>query len=304
MKRTSQIIACFLASVQLSTAQHPSTEVRGKKMSYKTFNLENRKPDQPILVFEHGLGGGNFEQVFAFLPKEMAGIQYDRNGLGNSDADEGLVSGSDLNQRLRELLRKLEIQPPYLLVGHSIGGAYIRLFEAKYPDETAGLVFIDPTDFMLTSTEDQKAKDVSKSKTSYQQIWSINLKAMSETNDMPVGVRNEAKRELRNSSEQFFKEYQELPALKNIPVTVLISYNKPIEKYEEDMNRQLQLGIDIKPWWKAYDDLRIQHYSDLIRNNDKSNVVLLPKYSHGIHFQDPGLTARLIAETFGHCLKN
>ncbi|WP_449399573.1 alpha/beta fold hydrolase [Chryseobacterium wanjuense] len=51
------------------------------------------------------------------------------------------------------------MKPPYLLVGHSVGGAYIRLFSSKFPQDVYGLVFIDPTDFMLTSKENIEAKN-------------------------------------------------------------------------------------------------------------------------------------------------
>lgn len=39
------------------------------------------------------------------------------------------------------------LNPPYLLVGHSFGGAYIRSFASKHPEEIAGLIFVDPIDF-------------------------------------------------------------------------------------------------------------------------------------------------------------
>src|SRR5439155_3562048 len=32
---------------------------------------------------------------------------------------------------------------PYVLVGHSTGGAYVRIFAARYPDEVAGMVLLD-----------------------------------------------------------------------------------------------------------------------------------------------------------------
>jgi pimeloyl-ACP methyl ester carboxylesterase len=41
-------------------------------------------------------------------------------------------------------------KPPYLLVGHSWGGPLIRAFAKEYPDDVAGMVYIDPTDFNET----------------------------------------------------------------------------------------------------------------------------------------------------------
>jgi pimeloyl-ACP methyl ester carboxylesterase len=191
-----------------------------------------------------------------------------------------------------------------LLVGHSLGGALVRLFAAKYPDETAGLMFIDPTDFMLTTVENDQAKSATSSKTGYLEIWKINLSAMTNDSTLPDGVRIDTKRALAASTPAFFKEYQNLPPLKNIPVIALLAYNKPVEPYEEQMNKELDLGIVIKPWWREYDQLRIQHYSGLIANNQNSQIILLPGYSHGIHFQDPLLVAKMLTELHSKCKEN
>jgi pimeloyl-ACP methyl ester carboxylesterase len=48
-------------------------------------------------------------------------------------------------RELRTLLRKAKIDPPYILVGHSLGGMNVRLFAIRYPDEVAGLVLVDAT---------------------------------------------------------------------------------------------------------------------------------------------------------------
>jgi pimeloyl-ACP methyl ester carboxylesterase len=45
------------------------------------------------------------------------------------------------------MLLQKGLKPPYLLVSHSFGGAYIRSFASMYPEEIAGLVFVDPVDF-------------------------------------------------------------------------------------------------------------------------------------------------------------
>ena len=41
---------------------------------------------------------------------------------------------------LHTALHTAGLRPPYLLVGHSMGGPYIRVFAAKYPQEVSGLV--------------------------------------------------------------------------------------------------------------------------------------------------------------------
>jgi pimeloyl-ACP methyl ester carboxylesterase len=51
------------------------------------------------------------------------------------------------------LLAKLGVDPPYLLVGHSWGGALARYHAAAYPDDIAGILYLDPTDVTLTERD-------------------------------------------------------------------------------------------------------------------------------------------------------
>ncbi|MBT1703216.1 alpha/beta fold hydrolase [Chryseosolibacter indicus] len=294
---------CVKNNLIAQNTERKFIDINHVKMAYKTFGLESRKEGDPIIVFESGMGmgGGNFELLFPYLSKEVSGIVYDRNGLGESETDTTIVNDADVVKRLHTLLATLNIKPPYLLVGHSIGGPFIRLFTSFYPENTCGLVFIDPTDFMLTAEEDEHVKRSTSSVTGYHDLWRINLKHMGIDATLPFGLRREVKRELAASTPLFFKEYTHLHPLKNVPITVLISYNKPIEPYEAKMNEQLKLGINISPWWKELDRLRIMHYSDMIKMNQYSRVVLLPGYSHGIHHQDPELVAKSILDTFKNC---
>lgn len=63
---------------------------------------------------------------------------YDRAGLGWSEASPDPRSGTNIVQELHTLLEQAGEKPPYLLVGHSKGGMYVRLFAQKYPLEVAG----------------------------------------------------------------------------------------------------------------------------------------------------------------------
>ncbi|RZJ69504.1 alpha/beta hydrolase [Flavobacterium sp.] len=306
MKKTLFIGAFLVGSLIGLRAQNTSegvATVDSKKVGYKTFNLQHRKEGDPVLVFEPGLGGGTFDPILALLPDTISGIQYERSGLGKSELDLGLTSDAQLVDRLHGLLVALKIKPPYLLVGHSIGGPYIRLFASKYPTEVSGLVFLDPTDFMLTADEDEKARIQSGSGTGYRKTFAAVLKAMSQNSNFGSGAHNDAKRAMASNGDGYFPEYANLPRLENIAVTVVISYNKYIEAPDEEMNKKLKLGIDFKPWWKQYDDLRISHYCDLIKDNDRSSIVLLPKYSHGLYYQDPKLIAKLVIENYNNAKK-
>lgn len=305
------IILTFITSFTISLVYPQVSErklisINNKNMAYSTFGLEGRKTGEPIVVFESGLGssGGSNGSLFPFIQNNFAGIVYDRNGIGESELDSTIRSDADVIKRLHDLLTTLKISPPYLLVGHSIGGPFIRLFASKYPEEIAGLFFIDPTDFMLTKEEDDEVKSKTGSRTGYQELLSINLQNILKDPTISRGFRHELKRELNESTPNFFKNYTSLQPLPDIPVTVMIAYNKHIEQYETKMNEELQLGINLIQWWKALDHLRIEHYAEMIKNNRNSKLILLPRYSHGIHQQDPKLVAEALIAIYKSCLRS
>jgi pimeloyl-ACP methyl ester carboxylesterase len=71
-------------------------------------------------------------------------IGYDRAGLGKSEMGPEPRSFARIASELHTLLHRSNIAPPYILVGHSMGGANIRAFASLFRDEVAGMVFVDP----------------------------------------------------------------------------------------------------------------------------------------------------------------
>lgn len=68
---------------------------------------------------------------------------YDRAGLGWSEASPHPRTAANIVDELHTLLEQAGEQPPYILVGHSKGGMYVRLFAHTYPDEVAEMVLVD-----------------------------------------------------------------------------------------------------------------------------------------------------------------
>src|SRR5437762_235457 len=68
---------------------------------------------------------------------------YDRAGQGRSDPPASPQDGAAVATDLHALLDHAQIPGPYVLVGHSTGGVYVRVFAARYPDQVAGIVFLD-----------------------------------------------------------------------------------------------------------------------------------------------------------------
>ena len=99
----------------------------------------------PTVVFESGLGQGkrNWAPVFNAVSEMTQAVAYDRAGYGQSEPSQTSRDGLQIVLELREMLRVEGIAPPYVLVGHSLGGTMIKLFAKTYPGEVAGVVLVD-----------------------------------------------------------------------------------------------------------------------------------------------------------------
>ncbi len=99
----------------------------------------------PTVVFEAGLGKGkdDWQAVFNGVAAKTHAVAYDRAGIGKSEYSEAQRDGQQIVQELRAMLAAEDIPPPYVLVGHSLGGTIVKLFARSYPDEVAGVVLVD-----------------------------------------------------------------------------------------------------------------------------------------------------------------
>lgn len=113
--------------------------------SAQAYRLEGA--GSPAVVFQSGLGDGGdaWRKVFPQLVRQRAGIAYDRLGYGDSGQAAGRRDPCAIAREQHELLRSVGLQPPYILVGHSLGGLYQYAYAKLYPDEVAGLVLLEPT---------------------------------------------------------------------------------------------------------------------------------------------------------------
>lgn len=93
-------------------------------------------------------GFGAFSSGFVRLQEELAEVatvvSYDRPGYGWSDPASGPVDARATAADLHEALATRGLPAPYVLVGHSLGAHYVRVFAGRYPDDVAGLVLLDP----------------------------------------------------------------------------------------------------------------------------------------------------------------
>jgi len=112
---------------------------------------------QPTVVFENG-GGGSLE-LWGSVPARVSAfarvVAYDRAGDGLSDKAATKRNGRNIAAELHAALQNARIPPPYIFVGHSLGGPYSRIFADIYPKEVAGMVLVDPTQEEMMEWNDE-----------------------------------------------------------------------------------------------------------------------------------------------------
>jgi pimeloyl-ACP methyl ester carboxylesterase len=101
----------------------------------------------PVVVFESGRGEDmqGWYQVARPLAACARVVLYDRPGIGQSAprrSTDALLATTVADQ-LAVLLRAVGAPPPYILVGHSLGGFYVQSFARAYSRDVAAVVLVD-----------------------------------------------------------------------------------------------------------------------------------------------------------------
>lgn len=102
--------------------------------------------DGPTIIMENG-GGGDIRWVRGLvdsLAKRATVVTYARAFLGKSGKGNTNRSGEVVAAELKLGLQNAGIKPPYILVGFSLGGFYVKAFARANPDDVKGLLLIDP----------------------------------------------------------------------------------------------------------------------------------------------------------------
>jgi pimeloyl-ACP methyl ester carboxylesterase len=111
----------------------------------RTMNIFCSGEGSPSVVFDAGAGESGY--VWADIQARIAELTracwFDRAGYGWSDPGPFPRTSAAMSHELHELLASARVPPPYVLVGHSLGGLNARVYTSMYPADVAGLVLVD-----------------------------------------------------------------------------------------------------------------------------------------------------------------
>lgn len=114
-------------------------------ISGRSLNIYCTGRSTPTVILESGLGDGidEWDRVQPAISKFARVCSYDRAGYGGSDAGPLPRTSDIIAEECHRLLQQAGERPQYVLVGHSFGGYNVRVFDARYPNEVAGMVLVD-----------------------------------------------------------------------------------------------------------------------------------------------------------------
>ena len=145
MKRC--LLSCLL--IPLCVLSQDVSSPNGKLVDIGGYKLhiDIKGQGSPVVVMIAGSQAFSFD--WSLVMQGISGITqvctYDRPALAWSDPGPMPRTFDQDIYELHTLLQKSGVKPPYILVGHSLGGIIARLFEKKYPTEVKGLVLVDAT---------------------------------------------------------------------------------------------------------------------------------------------------------------
>lgn len=180
-----------------------------------------------IVLLEGGAGAdlSDWEPVFKKISEQTKVIRYSRVGNGKSTAIRRHFTSRDYADYASELLTKLNVTKPVVLVAHSYGGSIARDFAAAYPEKIKALLLLDPSS--EHDVDIVRAIDLEQGNREIAQI---------KLDDMAEGMSNNY---LDFWSKRPLPDY---PQIKDIPVTVIASVkttDKPANLFFTDQGRTM-----------------------------------------------------------------
>lgn len=232
-------------------------EIRGKKQYYV-----NKGEGNPVVVFVAGLGPtmDDFFEIQNKISKTTQTFCYDRAGVGKSESFNNDRSLENISIELKELLEKVEITKPFILVGHSRGGLIVRFFANKYPDKVCGLILIDPA--LPEHRSMKRSLRTDKEKVEFDTYYNT---FCTDSIKYSATIRSEFK-----ATDSTSISGKNFPS--NIPITILASNKITKDKYS-----------------KAENKIKVDLLNGYLKTAPQIKLILTNKSGHFIHEDEPKL---------------
>ncbi|MEP6635726.1 MAG: alpha/beta fold hydrolase [Acidobacteriota bacterium] len=251
-----------LSAQQSKTAKQAAAQTQFVDLDGHKIRLEVAGSGTPTVVLDYGLGGSieDWKNIFPEVALFTRVVAYERAGYGKSDAGQEPRSQTQIANELHALLRRANIAPPYVLVGHSMGGANIRAFAHLFKDDVAGLVFVDPLSENIFAALNEREKE------------QANEQQEAALRNASAGAQGEF-RFLKSEVENDFPQLRSYGAPPDVPMMVLVA------------------GRGRPPQWVKF---VLNKYGTWVSEAAEGGLVVTPDSRHYIMTDDPALVISAI----------
>jgi len=263
----------------------------------------------PTVILAAGMG--DFSLTWAKVQPEIAKYtrvcSYDRAGLGWSEPSRGPRTANTMVKELHTLLVNANVEGPYVLVGHSMGGVLMRVYANNYPKEVNGMVLVDSAHEgqmnLLPESMLKAIEDMASQARIFELLSSTGLMAMAPQNIPNPGIPDDAYAQYQaimattenmamgtvemNTIEESYTEVRaaHITSFGNMPLIVLSrGYWDPISSISDADNKQA---------WEVWQALQ----SEMVGLSSDSKQVIAKHSGHNIQLDQPDLVIDAIRET-------
>ena len=268
MNKFLATIAAILSGVVILLATQHQT-FRRINADGPTLRMRMAGGGNSTVVFESGSGSPleTWIRIQPEVSKFAKTISYDRAGNGLSTKGATPRHGRNIATELHAALRNAHAAPPYILVGHSLGGPYIRIFAGMYPDEVAGLVLVDPTqEELIAWNKTRKAQPPRERK----------LRPEDEVDCAPIT----------------FDQARDNPVPTNVPVYLITGLGP--REIPGFLTKELKAEVqeDREVLYRA----KLKFHKEWVEQFPRGKLIITENSGHGIPFEEPELVAKTIRD--------
>ena len=136
------VLIYFFSNKNPTQSYYKSIEINGKTMKAEVGGSGNK-----TIVMLSGWGTDSpiddFYPLYKKLIKDYKVVVIEYFGYFGSDLTEEERTNKNMVEEIRTALKELNIEPPYILMPHSMSGLYSLYYAGKYPSEVSGIIGID-----------------------------------------------------------------------------------------------------------------------------------------------------------------
>lgn len=225
------VAAVFAYSLFKSDKTYKSVEVNGKTMKA---HVKGSGEKTIVMLSDWGTDSpiDDFFPLYEELSKDYKVVVLEYFGYFGSDVTNDERTNAAMVQEVRTALNKLNINPPYILMPHSMSGLYSLYYANNYPSEVSGIIGIDMS---LPQMQLERWNEETFEK----------AKLSQESSNLNISKINQWNKFYDNS-----KELKDLKYPSNLPVLAFLT-----KKQIKDVDEMIEYGAMQTSWIQMNDNM-------------------------------------------------